>query len=287
MPSQEIIIPCGDGIITGHLLRPEGVVRRAIVIHPATGVPEAYYRHFAIWLSAAQDAVVLTYGYRGTEPSALATLKLSTLTMSDWGIADQSAALECLRNAAPGLPVWVIGHSLGALFTPWHAAASQIERVIAVASGPAYLTRHPVAFLPKVFWFWFLGGPLFTKLFGYMPGKWVGLSTNLPRNVYWQWRRWCLSRDFHRPEWGRNMPVPDLSAFKGRLSLVAVTDDVMIPPASVKMLSAFYPEARVDYREIAPADIRVASIGHTAIFARRNSKAWPLLFQSQDTLLAD
>jgi predicted alpha/beta hydrolase len=264
-------------VLKGQLVRPDQPAAVAVIIHPATGVPQRHYLAFAEWLAKTEGALVLIYDYRDFGQSANCPVRQSEASMSDWGIADQSAALDWLCAEASDLPIWVVGHSLGALFVPWHAQASRVSRIIAIASGPAHLSRHPWTFLPKVVWFWFIGGPLMTRLFGYMPGRWVGLGADLPAQVYWQWRSWCLSRQFHRKQWGGALPQPDLDAVKADVALIAFADDPMIPPASVRLLAQFYPAARLTYREFKPQDVGLLAIGHVGAFWKRNSALWPAL----------
>ena len=271
-----------DAVLTGRLFGPsDAAPRRAVVVHAATGVSQAYYAKFAAWLAASRQAAVLTYDYRDFGASARGPVKESRASMSDWGVHDQSAALDFLCARYPELPVWVVGHSLGGLCVPWHAQAQRVERVIAVAAGPAYVTRHPPRFLPMVLWFWFLGGPLLTALCGYLPGRVAGVGTDLPAGVYWQWRRWCTSRLFSRPDWGKAMPEPDLASVTAELCLVAISDDAMITPATVGRLADFYPAARTCYREITPQSIGVREIGHLRVFSEACKAAWPLLIGAE------
>ena len=264
-------------VLQGRLFSPPAAPRLAVVIHPATGISQTYYAKFAAWLADSRQAAVLTYDYRDLGASARGPVKASRASMSDWGVHDQSAALDFLCARHPELPVWVVGHSLGGLCVPWHAQARRIERLITVAAGPAHFTRHPLGFLPMVVWFWYLGGPLLTKLYGYLPGKLGGLGTDLPAGVFWQWRRWCTTRRFNRPDWGVAMPEPDLASVTAEMSLIAISDDVMITPDCVRLLAEFYPAARISYQEITPQSIGVDEIGHLRVFSERCRAAWPML----------
>ncbi|MDJ0943949.1 MAG: alpha/beta fold hydrolase [Kiloniellales bacterium] len=277
--SQPVSIPGAEAVLEGRLFGPGAEPRVAVVLHAATGVTQAYYAKFAAWLAESRQAAVLTYDYRDLGASARGPVKASRATMADWGVHDQSAALDFLCARYPALPIWVVGHSLGGLCVPWHARAKRVARVIAVAAGPAHFLRHPLSFLPMVFWFWFLGGPVLAKLCGYLPGRVAGVGTDLPAGVYWQWRRWCTSRRFSRPDWGKAMPEPDLTSVTAELSLVAITDDVMITPATVGRLAEFYPAARTSYREITPQSIGVREIGHLRVFSEACRAAWPMLVE--------
>lgn len=262
-------------VLNGTLFLPDAPPRRAIVMNGATGVPHGYYARFATWLAETEQAVVLTYDYRDFGASAGGSLRTSRATMADWGVGDQSAAADFLLETYPDLPLWVIGHSLGGLFVPFHAQADRVERVIAVASGPAHWSGHPLTFMPTVLFFWWLAGPLLTLLFGYTPGRLLGLGENLPAGVFWQWRRWCLSRRFYRRDWGKSLPVPRFAAVRCPVTLISIADDEMLPPATVARLRQFYPEAQVDHRTISPASIGARRIGHIRLFSDRNAAAWP------------
>jgi predicted alpha/beta hydrolase len=73
------------------------------------------------------------------------------------------------------------------------------------------------------------------------------------------------------------MPAPDLSRVTCPVELVSFADDVMIPPAQVRKLAAFYPQAEVSARTIAPSDVGLKEIGHIGGFARRCAPVWPLM----------
>ena len=235
-------------ILTGTLFLPEGPPRRTIALNGATGVAHGYYARFAAWLCVREQAAVLTYDYRDFGDSSGGALRSSRATMAEWGAGDQSAAADFLLETFPDVPLWVIGHSLGGLFVPFYAQAEKVERVIAVASGPAHWTLHPLKFMPTALFFWWLAGPLCTLLLGYMPGRLLGAGADLPKGVFWQWRRWCLSRRFYRPDWGGALPEPRFDAVRCPVTLVSISDDVMVPPRAVAGLQLFYPHAEVDHR---------------------------------------
>lgn len=262
--------------LTGTLFLPEGLPRRTIALNGATGVPHSYYARFAAWLCEQEQAVVLTYDYRDFGDSSGGSLRTSRATMAHWGAGDQSAAADFLLETYPDLPLWVIGHSLGGLFVPFFAQAERVERVIAVASGPAHWSHHPITFLPTALFFWWLAGPLSTLVLGYMPGLLLG-GADLPKGVFWQWRRWCLSKRFYRSEWGGALPEPRFDAVRCPVTLVSISDDVMVPPRAVAGLQHFYPNADVAHRTITPQSIGARQIGHIRLFSDRNAAAWPTI----------
>ncbi|MDG5496693.1 alpha/beta fold hydrolase [Niveispirillum sp. BGYR6] len=271
-------IPGAAGVsLAGLLFQPAGEPQAAIVLHGATGVPRDYYARFAAWAAEARQAAVLIYDYRDCGHSAQVPVKQARATMADWAVRDQAAALELLHQRFPDLPLEVIGHSLGGLGLPFHDRADRVVRMVAVASGPAHWSRHPPGFVPKALAFWYLAGPVLTTLLGYMPGWVLGQGAHLPASAYWEWRRWCVTPGFYRRDWGSRLPQPDLSRMKGRLRLVAIADDPMLPPPVVRDLAGFYPAAQVENHLIEPAAAGVASIGHLRVFSERCRAVWPVL----------
>ena len=277
----------GGARLVGTLRRPPGAPTMAIVLHGATGVPARFYGDFAAWLAAEHGAAVLTYDYRDFGASATGHPRSSRACMSDWGIADQGAALNEMLQRFPDIPLRVIGHSMGAHWLAFHGSIDRVDRVVAVASGPAFWLDHPWPFMPAVVWFWWLGGPLAVRLAGYMPGRITGLGPDLPAGVYRQWRRWCLTRDFARGDWGTSLPAPRLDQARFALATIGMSDDVMIPPSSVARLAEFYPFARVRHETIVPAELGLARIGHTGMFSRHCQSAWPRLVRPLLDALAE
>ena len=248
----------------------------AAVIHPAIGVLASYYRAFATWLAREHNVTVLIYDYRDMGLSAGVPIRDSKATMADWGVQDQSAALDHVAHRFPNLPIWTIGHWLGGLCLAFQRQANRVTRHIAIASGPSHWTTHPWWYMPIAAFFWFVAGPITTALLGYLPDKILGVGASLPAGVFWQWRRWCITRGFHRCDWGTAMPNPDPASVTAEINLIGISDDALIPPARVKRLARFYPSAAIHYKTLKPEAAGLKKIGHIGFFARRNQAAWPL-----------
>jgi predicted alpha/beta hydrolase len=83
---------------------PAGQPARAVaVVNAATGVPQRFYRHFALWL-AARGYAVLTYDYRGIGESRQGPLRAETARMRDWALLDMPAALAEAERRRAGDP---------------------------------------------------------------------------------------------------------------------------------------------------------------------------------------
>jgi predicted alpha/beta hydrolase len=278
MESDRLEFAAADGVtLQGKLFRPKGRATTAAVLHSATGVPQSYYRAFAEWLAAERGIVVLTYDYRDFGLSATKRISTSRATMTDWGLLDQPAALAALRRAAPDLPVWVIGHSLGGLLLGFHPEMAGVERVITIASGMVQLRDHPWPFRALAVLFWFGHGPLLVRLAGYLPQGWSGFGADLPAGVYWQWRRWCTGRGSFLKDVGNHLPMPDAEVVTARMLSIAVEDDDMMPAVAVWRLMSQHRAAYHRQRVLQPKDHGLARIGHLGAFARRNAVVWPAI----------
>jgi len=271
---EDVSFISGVHSLRGKLFRPADEPEAIVLLNGATGVPARFYRAFALWLAAEKKFACLTYDYRDFGASAKQGLRASKATMVDWGVHDQQAARDFATSQFPDVPVWIIGHSLGALCLPFQQRLDQISRVIAVASGPVHVREHPWPYQILARLFWFGHAPLATLVAGYLPGKMLGLGADLPAGVYWQWRRWCTRTDFFAREFGSRLPLPDWTGIKANMKLVAIADDMMMPPASVWKLMEFYPAAKKEQLVLRPEEFGLSKLGHLKAFAEKNRAVW-------------
>lgn len=274
---SEVSFPSGPARLSGSLFMPKGTPRAGVVINSATGVPHGYYRHFAEWLARERDCAVLTYDYRDFGASLAGPLRGSRTTMADWVLTDMPAARDEMRRQVPGAPLWVIGHSVGAMAMPSQQGIEDVERMICVAAGLVWHRDHPWPYQALARAFWFGHVPLLVRVLGYLPGRLVGFGADLPAPVYWQWRRWCTHADSYRPEIGTILPSPDWKRSGAPVDLFSFADDATSPEISVRKLAAMYDGAEVRTRVVHPGDLGLDAIGHLSAFARRNMALWPEL----------
>lgn len=277
--SERVAFTSGAATLMGTLHRPAERPRAALVLHGATGVPHRYYRHFAEWAAAERGLAVLSYDYRDFGASAVGPVRASRARMSDWGVHDQAAAQAALERLVPGAPIWVVGHSLGGLCLPFQPGAARVARLIAVASGTVHLSDHPWPYRALAASFWFGHGAAATRALGHLPA-WAGPGAALPAPVFRQWRRWCTSRGFYEGDIGRELPMPDWRALRGRARFVAVADDPMAPPAAVWRLMRRYPEAHVSQATLRPQAFGLGRIGHVGVLGRASRATWPVILQA-------
>jgi len=283
-------LDAGAGVrIAARLYEPAAVPVAAVLIGPAMGVKQGYYRPFAEWL-AAQGYLAMSFDYRGMGDSRPASARRSLRGFSadlyDWA-RDFDAAIVALAEAAPGRPLFVIGHSLGAQLPGMLHERDRIAGLVSVAAGSGYWRDNAPRLKRLVPYFWHVLVPLATALFGYFPGRRIGKVGDLPRGVVLQWRRWCMHPRYHVGAEGEALR----QAFAGaRFPVVALsmTDDELMTERGTRVLIDCYENAPRELLRIAPADVQARRIGHFGFFREPfSSTLWPraaaLLQRFQET----
>lgn len=161
---------------------------RTVVIHPALGVKQRFYRHYADFL-ATQGLNVVTFDYRGVGESKV---DWRATTLSDWAQKDQKTALGWAKDEF-ALPISAVGHSIGAqllgLLEP--RDRSGVDRLLTVSSMNnelEYSRQNRLAMRA----FWAVGVPALCRAAGRFPAKSMGLFEDVPSGVMMEWRAWVL-----------------------------------------------------------------------------------------------
>ncbi len=262
--------------LSGTLFLPAGKPLAVMVLHGAVGVPQRSYRHFARWLAAERGIACITYDYRDFGASASDHPRTSRASLTDWGYHDQEAALDAAEARFPGVPLWVLGHSLGGSMLPFHRPRP-IERAIVLAAGLVRMSDHPWPYQALARQFWYLSGPVATSIAGYLPGQRIGFGSDLPAGVFWQWRRWCTNRHFYLGDAGRQLPRLDPNAVTAATRLIAIADDVMVPAQAVWRLMDLMPQAYKRQKVLRASEFGLTRIGHLGAFALANAALWPAI----------
>lgn len=275
MDSQSIDISTAGGERIAARLYPAPAPRALVLLHPATAVTQGYYEAFARWL-AGLGLSVLTYDYRGTGASRPHDLRTCTVTMADWMEEDVGAVTRWAAERYPALPLLAVGHSVGGHAIALSDETVRLRAAVLVAShaGATRLVRGlgerlRIRLVMRVL------GPLLCALYGYMPGRRIGLGEDLPASVMRQWSRWTsLPRYFFDDPAmyaGRRMRAQRLP-----LLVLGFDDDPWANPEAISMLVAPLAKAGVERRQIAPRDAGVPAIGHMGFFRKRCATLlWP------------
>ena len=235
----------------------------AVLVASAMGVAQRFYTDLAAWL-ARQGYLVATFDYRGIGRSRPERLRGFQADVLSWTKLDCATMLEAVSARAGEGPIYWIGHSLGGQIVALVPGAEKISRAVIVGSGSGYWRQNATGFRPRALVLWYLVAPISTALCGYFPGKTLRVIGDVPAGVLWQWRRWCLQRQYvlSEGEWVRER----FARFSAPVVFFSVTDDEYMSARSIESLASWYTRAPKTLRTFSPKDLGVPRIGHFGLF---------------------
>jgi predicted alpha/beta hydrolase len=262
---KEIIkISASDGFpIAVTSFTPKRYNGKVILINSATGVKQTYYHEFATWLTE-QGFRVYTYDYRGIGESKREHLKGFQATMEEWGTKDYHGVLKYLFLAFPDSQFTVIGHSVGGQIIGMSPLSENVDVIVNIGAQTPYWKNYDSKF--KLFTFWNVLVPFFTKVFGYFPAKRLRLFEDLPSGVALQWARWAKSENYVFDE---NPGFKDrFKALHQPALMVSFTDDEYAPKNAVEQLMSFFKNLKWTHIRITPEEIAQNEINHFGFFKK-------------------
>ncbi|MBL8684167.1 MAG: alpha/beta fold hydrolase [Myxococcales bacterium] len=272
--SEPCVVRAEDGFeVEATTFVPSRAIERrgAVLVAGAMGVGQGYYRAFAEWL-ATQGFIVMTFDYRGTGRSRKGPLSHERADIETWAREDASAVLRALSQRSEGLPITWIGHSLGAQIVGMTPGHERVSRVLSVAAGSGYWRENAEPLRRKVWLFWFGAVPIATPLFGYFPGKRLGMVGDLPKGVIYQWKKWCMNPEYAVGAEGERMRA-QFAAVRAPITALSFDDDEMMSEANTRSLHGMYTSAEVRHVRVCSTEKRGARIGHFGFFRREMREA--------------
>ncbi len=256
--------PDGPRIAARLFRPPEGQYpKAAVLIGGAMGVRQDYYQPFAQWL-AGEGYAVMSFDYRGMGESRAGPLRGFKADLFSWA-RDTDTAIAALLKATPEVPLYLIGHSLGAQLPGLLKHRDQVAGLVSVAAGSGYWRDNAPQLKRIVLYFWHVLVPVATALCGYFPGKRIGKVGDLPAGVVMQWRRWCMNPRYHVGAEGA--PVREqFEAARFPVVALSITDDELMTERGTRVLLGCYANAPTRIERIAPADVDAKRIGHFGFF---------------------
>lgn len=254
-------IEAGDGYRLGATLFGSG--ESAVMVMPATGVPQQYYARFAAYLADAGFRV-LTFDYRGIGRSRQGDLRASTARMRDWALLDGAAAFGFLTRSHEN--VLAVGHSFGGQALGLLPQPEAISAALVVGSQSGYWKNWPA--LGRL-WMWpvtHFALPFVSRLRGYFPASRLGFGEDLPKGVAIEWARWCRNPRYLVGDLGVEA---DYARFRAPLRAYAIADDPFAPLPAVEALGRLYPNSSWQVRKVTPHEVGTDSIGHFGFFRER------------------
>lgn len=270
---ETLQLVAADGYRLGALhYPPAGRLKGRLIVAGATGVPQGFYKRFALY-AAARGLEVWTLDYRGIGLSKPASLRGFAMNYLDWARLDLAALLS--HVAARGdEPIWMIGHSYGGHAFGLVPGKERVQRFATFATGAGWHGWMPARERLRVLFMWRVLGPLIVRTHGYLAWSLLGMGEDLPRNVFFQWRHWCQwpRYFFDDPEQAHlakpfaevNIPIRAINA----------TDDKWAPPASRDAFMSAYQKAELELHTIEPSEWGMSGIGHMGYFRPGAETLW-------------
>lgn len=267
-----LFITASDGRqLAADLFVPEAPLaapKKVALMASAMGVKRQWYRRFAAHL-ASQGVAVLTLDYRGIGESLVGSLRAEPIDLVGWAQRDLQAGLEFLRGRFPGAPLVWIGHSVGGqLLGVMPEAQLGVERAVFIASQSGYWRNWRGKHAAAIYLLWNGLIPITTAVTGKLPMRAFGQGEDVPRQVARQWAEWGRHPRYIM-KYADGRPELAFARFAGPICAFAMTDDAYAPPPSVKVLLDYYAQAKAALREVSPAQLGVARIGHFDFFRER------------------
>ena len=269
----EIPVICQDGTrISTTQYMPETITEGHILLAGATGVPQGFYTRFAQY-AVAKGFAVRTLDYRGVGASAPKTLRGYRMNYLDWGRQDLSATLEDIEARNPSQAIFMLGHSYGGHGFGLMPNHHKVKKFYTFASGAGWSGHMPQSERFKVWLMWNVIGPISVPLLGYMHGKVIG-GENLPRDVFYQWKRWCQFPHYFFDDPTMINELAQFELVRTPIKAANALDDAWAMPTSRDHFFKGYKNAPCTTVDIDPTQFGAKGIGHMGYFRRGSERLW-------------
>ncbi|MGK0544352.1 alpha/beta hydrolase family protein [Halomonas cupida] len=259
--------------------------RLPILLCPATGIRQQFYRHFCEWLSQ-QGRDVLVFDHRGIGESRHGSLVDDTSRLQDWGLYDQPAALDHLLTLTGAERAVMIGHSAGGqMMGLWHNHR-RLAAVVSISGSTGYLGGMPLKMRALAAFMFYLYLPFSVRLWGEARTRSLGWGENLPRGVARQWSQWCSSPGYVANALGKTTEVDHHDELTIPITVLHASDDPIATPANVADLLRLFPRASTSADCVTPASLGYTRLGHIDWFRPAKDRAWPRIVEALKALEA-
>jgi predicted alpha/beta hydrolase len=252
-----------------------------VVINSGAGVPQRLYRAFALALAESGFAV-FTYDYRGIGRSRLpGSLRGFRASIADWGSKDCAAVLSAANSMFPGVSCKILGHSIGLFVTGFVREPGAVSALVGISAHTGYWLDYAAPWRYPMLFAWHAILPALTRVFGYFPGRILGLPEDLPRQVAIEWadrRRpefwWNLLDAAGRPDRQRIDELLDrFKAFQVPMLAVGIEDDPFSTTSATARVQELFANCLHDTM-ILPRGCAGRRLGHFGFFRRAAHVAW-------------
>lgn len=282
---DRLLLPISGGVLALTTLTPSREARAVVIINCAMSVKQSFYRPFAQFL-AALGYLVITWDYRGVGESVLEAKAARLVSLEQWALEDLSLVIEAATAAAPGLPLFVVGHSFGGQIIALPSNRERICGALLIACPSGYVGHWRGRAKGAFMWgLAHVGLPLLTRICGRFPAARLGLGADLPRQVALEWGRWLRHPRYIA---GCQLRSARIASFKVPIHAISLSDDELAPPNAVEAILSLYSGSSVTREVISPQEHRLDRIGHMGFFRLRSATGlWNAAAAHIDALARD
>lgn len=273
---DHITITCNNRqTLSAHVFKPEGTIKGAVMIAPATGIKQQFYANFATYLQQNGFAVI-TFDNSGIGQSLKGSIKNSKANLQSWGEQDMPAVLEQLQKTFPNTHYHLIGHSAGGQLVGLMHNATQLSSLFNFACSSGKLTNMRLAYQVKAHFFMSGVIPVSNALFGHTKSQWFGMGEPLPKGVAQQWQKWCNAQGYVKSAFGNTV----FQHFYNELAMpslwINASDDDIANNDNVADMLSVFPKLNAQTLHLTPSEYNLKDIGHMKFFSKRSAALWPL-----------
>lgn len=249
-----------------------------MVINPATGYRQDFYTSFA--KSAAENGwAVLTFDYRGQGQSARVAARLECARMLDWARYDIPAAARVASEAFPGLPLDIVGHSVGGQFAALVDPDLPVRRLALLSASSGYWGEQSAPLKYQAWLFWRFIGPFYLFARGHIPKGLLWSGEPLPRRVWEDWRDFGVNPECFRDAIAELGLTQRFDQFNAPVCAWTPDDDPIANKQTVRWLLERFPQAPTEMKLVRQEDLGRGAIGHDGLFRSKMADVfWPQVF---------
>ncbi|MFP5441680.1 MAG: alpha/beta fold hydrolase [Gammaproteobacteria bacterium] len=254
LPYQLQMVDAGDGYRVPLFWHAAAQPRANIVLMAALGVAARFYLPLAQDLCAAGLNVALVE-QRGHGESGLRPSRRTDFGFRHALLHDIPAVLDHVGNTAPGLPLYLMGHSLGGHYAAITAGRlpHRVDGVIVAACGTPWIgafrgrIRSQLKLLVRLV-------PALNLLLGYYPGDRVGFGGREARTLMADWRDLAIDNRYRARGLDEDLEA-GIARYRGPVLSLRMADDTYAPEAAMTAVTDKFIAGRVTRRLLTADDL--------------------------------
>ncbi|CAM3621587.1 alpha/beta fold hydrolase [Parendozoicomonas haliclonae] len=278
--TEACTIICPDGFPLAATIYRSPVAKGVVILGCALGIKQEFYEQFALHLRD-NNYHVISFDYRHTGRSTSKNHK-APMDMAEWGQKDIETVIQFAKDY--NLPLYYIGHSIGGQVLGLAESASDLRKMIFVASSAPYWKRWSFPANLKILFTAKVILPLVASIKDPFPTVAMGLGNqNMPAPIVKQWAKW-MSRPDYLLDKSFNLDRSGYNKLNQPILSYGFADDDIAPPRNVKKLMHYYPNANKTVKIVSPESINTSRIDHSGFYKDRFKES---LWQETLDFLAD